>query len=791
MNTQSTTSEIVLDGILNESIWTELPVAKDFIVNYPAAGTASAFPTRVQFTYDDEAIYIAAELDDIRPDSVLSILSQRDDFGNADWFGVLIDPYGSGQNGFGFYVTAAGVECDAIISQTDNDYSWNSIWKSRVVRTEKGWSLEMRIPLTQLRFPTKEIQTWKINFKRQVRRRREYSYWSPVDPQQYGELTQSGSLTGLSNLGNPLRLSFSPYSTAYLENFYNEQSGNQEWRFRPRFGMDVKLGLSESFTLDATVVPDFGQTVSDRLVLNLSPFEVRYAENRPFFLEGTDLFGIGDLFYSRRIGAETTKGGFLVDSLSQTGNTVESAPSQAQLVNATKLSGRTKFGLGIGIFNAVEKRSYVTYTDSSGNKREALAHPLTNYNVFVLSQNLKGNSNVSLVNTNVYRPDLNQFANVSGLESLLLTKNQKYSFFFRSQLSAIESGLGKSQLGTNSYAKFERVQGVYTYWVDYYLCSKQFDPNDLGFLPNSNFQGSTASLKWTGYEPKGRFLRRNLVATTNVEFLYTPSKFAYWFVEGRAIGTFKNFLTTGFEVTVFPIGSVDHFESRTFGIPVNFPASVTYNYFYSSDYSKKYALDFSISNTTFNANKMNELNFNVGPRVRFSDKLFSFVGVGVNRFFNDYGFVRVADTNYLNEIILGVRNRWIINNSISVDYTFTNRMGIQLRLNHYWQEVQYSNFRQLQQNGNTEQSTYTGLSNEGSSNHNTSYNAFTLDLNYRWVIFPGSEIRFVWKFNIYASKKNLDVNYFRTFDSLFDQPQLNSFSIRALFYLNAGKLRKR
>lgn len=780
--------EVVLDGEQQEAFWHRIAIADSFMVNFPRVGEVSPFRSEVKFAYDNQAIYVAAQLYDTRPDSVLAFLSQRDDFGNADYFGVLIDPYGAGQNGFGFYVTAAGVELDAIVSQNSFDYTWNAVWKSKVVRTDSGWSLELRIPLSQLRFPQVAVQQWKINYTRQVRRNRETSYWSDVDPQKFGELAQSGNLKGLEQLVSPLRLSFSPYTTAYIENYYNAQSATQDWRFRQRFGMDMKYGLSESFTLDATLVPDFGQTVSDKLVLNLSPFEIRYNENRPFFLEGMDLFGISDIFYTRRIGDQVYLGQSVVDSLQQAGNEIVSAPSLAQLVNATKISGRTKKGLGVGVFNAVEKRSYVVYKDSSGVQREALAHPLSNYNVTVLSQNLKNSGNVSFINTNVFRSDIQLVANVSSLDFLLLTKSRKYSLGGNSQFS-VNQRSGNMSTGHTAYLSFAKVGGSMTYNMDYYECSDTYDPNELGFLPRNNYRGLFGQMKWVDYQRKRNMLRRTFTTYSNVEYLYAPSKFAYWNLDASTVITYKNFLTTGFEAQLYPFKEVDHFESRTFGIPVNFPQSMMLGGFYSSDYSKKYALDISLYNRVYALKGMNNLDAEVSPRMRLSSKLFVVLSSSVSRYTQNYGYVNVTDTNYSDQIFMGVRNRWIVNNSVSADYTFTNRMGLRFALNHYWQEVNYSAFRVLQNDGTTIESTYTGRDEDGNSYHNTTFDAFTMDVNFRWVIYPGSEIRLVWKYNIYASKNGLDLVYFNTFKDLFSQPQLNSFSVKALFFLDAGKWR--
>ena len=790
LSAHTVASAITLDGNLSENDWQTADKGVDFIVNYPNVGAQTAYKSIVNVLYDDQFIYIGAKLHDKRPDSVLTFLSQRDDFGNADYFGVTIDPYGAGQNGFGFYVTAAGVEIDAIINQNEFDYSWNAVWKSVVVPTEYGWSVEMAIPLSQLRFPKVEVQTWQVNFKRHVRRVRETSFWSPVDPQAFGELAQAGKITDLKGLPSPLRLMFSPYTTAYLENYYNNQTQSQDWRLRQRFGLDMKYGLSESFTLDATVVPDFGQTVSDQLILNLSPFEVRYNENRPFFLEGMDLFGIGDIFYSRRIGAETYMGAQVIDSLQNSGNEIVSAPALAQLVNATKITGRTKSGLGLGFLNAIEKRSFITYKDTNGVVREKLAHPFSNYNVFVVSQNLKNSGNVSLINSNVIRQDIGVFSNVTAAQFLVLSKSRKFSLAGNSQLSVNQRN-NQNTLGHTGYLSFAKVAGKVTGNFDYYQCTETYDPNELGFFAKNNYRGVYSEIKWIGYEPRGNMLRRTFKANSNLEYLYAPSKYAYFnFYAGEFI-TFKNFLTIGIESTVFPLKEIDHFESRTFGIPVNFPSSFQLGGFYSSDYSKKYALDFSMYNRVYAADAMNNFDGQISPRIRLSSRLFIVLATDISRYSNNRGFVRVNDQNYVGTIFIGSRDRWIVNNAIAAEYTLTNRMGFRLGFNHNWQEVNYEAFYALQNDGSAIKSTYSGLDNSGNSLHNTTFDAFTVDMNFRWIIYPGSEIRFVWKYNIYATKNGLDLNYFNTFNDLFQQPQLNSFSIKALFFIDAGKWKKR
>ena len=206
------------DGLLNEEVWKTTEIADSFTVNSPVFGAQSRFASEIHMFYDNNAIYIGGNLFDSNPDSVNYVLSQRDDTGNADWFGISLDPYANSVSAFAFIVTAAGVEIDGLESSDGMDESWNAVWKSAVSKTEFGWSFELRIPYSALRFPNKSIQEWNMNFWREVRRVRETSHWNPIDPQVFGSITQSGKLYGIENVVSPLRLSITPYTTGYIEN---------------------------------------------------------------------------------------------------------------------------------------------------------------------------------------------------------------------------------------------------------------------------------------------------------------------------------------------------------------------------------------------------------------------------------------------------------------------------------------------------------------------------------------------------------------------------------------------
>ncbi len=262
-------------------MWKDAKIATNFVQREPLNGRPASLDTEVKFLYDDKAIYVGAHIIDPNPDSLWKELKSRDNLGMADYFGVILDPYNDGLNGMAFFVSVRNVQVDFKIDAQDyQDYSWDAVWRSGTSISADGWTVELMIPYAALRFPKNEVQEWGgINFQRNIQRKREVTTWSKVDVAAVGQLQQAGLVTGIEDIKPPLRLSGTPYLSAFIDhdNYSNKlQSGYN-------YGMDIKAGLSESFTLDVTLIPDFGQVESDDRIFSLSPYEVYYEEKRPFF----------------------------------------------------------------------------------------------------------------------------------------------------------------------------------------------------------------------------------------------------------------------------------------------------------------------------------------------------------------------------------------------------------------------------------------------------------------------------------------------------------------------------
>ena len=379
--------DIVLDGKLNEVDWTNAEATSDLTQFSPNPGYKCSQRTEIRILYDDEAIYIGAQMFDSAPDSILMQYSQRDQIKNSDEFGIQLSPYNDGINGVSFATTPAGILVDVNISPTGKDFNWDAVWDVETLVDENGWTAEYKIPWSALRFSKMEKGeeiVWGVNFYRKIRRFREFAVWEPMDPTSKVEgMRENGELHGLAEITPPPRITLFPYLSAYSESMEGGNLGN---RFNG--GLDFKAGIGDAFTLDMTLIPDFSGVRSDDQVLNLSPFEVRFDENRQFFTEGVELFSKAGLFYSRRIGSTP---GNITGNLGENED-VTYEPPTAQLINATKVTGRTNGGLGIGFFNAITDVTRLTVEDSeTGEIREIDGDPRTNFNVIVLDQNLRNN----------------------------------------------------------------------------------------------------------------------------------------------------------------------------------------------------------------------------------------------------------------------------------------------------------------------------------------------------------------------------------------------------------------
>lgn len=765
-----------LDGVLDDSCWVYAPVADGFVQQSPEPGKATRHSTEVRVLFDDAAVYIGIRLNDPSPDSILQQLSARDDYDvNADQFNVIFDAFYDRRNAYEFGVTAAGVQYDSRIDFDRNDYSWNAVWFSKTKIDDKGWVIEMKIPYNALRFPNKEVQYWGMNFQRNIRRYREISNWNVIKPEMQGKVNQAGALQGIEKIQAPLRLSFVPYVSGYIENYKQQNS------YSFNGGMDVKYGINESFTLDMTLIPDFGQTQSDNLVLNLSPFEVKFDERRYFFTEGTELFNKNDLFYSRRIGA-IPSGYFGVYGQLDSNEVVDKNPGVTKLLNATKISGRTRQKLGLGFFNAVNAPVHATLLDTlTGNTREVETEAATNYNVLVVDQALKNNSYFSFINTNVWRSGSAREANVTGTQFKFSNPKNTYTFEGSGDISLIfRNGFESPERGHLYALRAARTRGRYLCELRHRLVSNTFNPNDLGYLDRNNNLSFSFDQQYNIYKPFGPFNRMNNEMGIDYILLYAPRHFTFFNMDGRHMFTTRRFHTFGITWIAQPITNYDYFETRVPGRYYLYPRNFEGGGFISSDYRRIFALDASSYYRWFAERRRSITKYSVSPRWRASDRLMVILRVEDEWKEDNVGFADLLGDS----VIFGVRDVHTVTNTLTVKYIFTNRMSLSFRARHYWSSARYKNYFLLNEAGRLENLEYTG-------NKNVNFNAFNIDMIYTWQFLPGSELSVVWKNSIYTFGNVIASDYLSDWQLISEAPQINSISMKLIWYIDYQQLKRK
>lgn len=780
-----TTKPIVIDGVLSEEDWQQAAPADGFIQHQPIFKAAPSQRTVAKIMYDNTGFYLGIHCYDTNPDSILQELSQRDNLGNTDWVGVFIDTYRDGINGVSFIVTPANVQFDAKYSTFGEDEGWDAVWESKTKITPDGWIAEIKIPYSAIRFPKMDNQVWHLNFMRMIKRKQERSTWNALDPQLNGFLNQSGYLTNIQNIKSPVRLQATPFIAVYGE-MYHDRNTNPKNSFGRSItgGMDVKYGINDAFTLDMTLIPDFAQAQSDNQVLNLSPFEVQFNENRQFFTEGTELFNKGGLFYSRRIGGTPLNYGKAYDNL-QDGEEVVENPSSSQLFNATKISGRTTKGLGIGFFNATSGETFATIRDAEGSERRVQTDPLTNFNVLVFDQNLKNNSFITLINTTVLRNGSDYDANVSG--AVFNLRNKKNSY-------AIEGDVAVSQkyfttntdLGHSYSLRLRKTSGPLFAGLGYNEDSDTYDPRDLGFLNNNNNQNAFIYVEYNQAKPFWKFNRGGFGMEHNYGRLYQPSRYTDYGLNFYVYGQTKGFWDLNIFTYHEPFVTYDFFEPRTPGRYYRYPTSNNYGFFIGTDSRKKLRLSMNGNFRNFSETGRNRLNIYFSPRFRVNDKLNFQLNVGPSFWKNDVGYVNntAIDTLGNTGIILGTRDRTTVEVNLTSAYNFNEKMAITFRMRHYWSKVAYERFNLLEADGTLAATDYN-------NNHNTDYDAFNIDMIYRWRFAPGSDVYIIWKNSIFEFEENAEGNYFRNLNGLSRAPQSNSLSLKIIYFLDYNNFVKR
>jgi hypothetical protein len=385
------TGAIVLDGVLGEEVWSTAPAADGFRQFEPKEGEPATQRTEVRFAYDGDALYVGARMrDTLGAAGVRTRLARRDQSVEGDYIELIFDTFHDHSGRTVFRINPSGVRYDAGQASPSADPSWDPVWEASTKIDSAGWTAEMRIPWSQLRFSRDVEQLWGMQVWRYVERLNERSMWSFWGREESGGPQRFGHLEGIRITKRPRGLELMPYAVARAAYVRPTQPGSpfqDESAYDTRVGGDVRMLLGSNLTLSATINPDFGQVEQDPAVVNLSAFEAYFDEKRPFFVEGSGLLSFGgmncfncsnasgmSLFYSRRIGRTPQVG--VPD-----GYNFHETPRNTRLLGAAKLTGRTGGGWQLGALQAVTAREVARVQDADGVRDEVAVEPMTSYSM--------------------------------------------------------------------------------------------------------------------------------------------------------------------------------------------------------------------------------------------------------------------------------------------------------------------------------------------------------------------------------------------------------------------------
>lgn len=538
-----TTAPITLDGRLDEAAWAQAPVTDSFTQIDPDEGRPASQRTEVRVLYDDTFLYVGARLHDTG--RITARLGRRDmDFGDSDWFGVMIDSYLDHRTAFGFDVNPAGVRHDEIKTINTDDYSWDPVWEAATTIDSAGWTAEYRIPFSQLRFSNAREQVWGVQFERIIGRNREYAVSTFIPKSIRGGVPEYGHLIGVQNIRPGKRLELLPYTVqraSYVD------PGANTFREKPELNTEVGLDLlyraSSNLTVNAAFNPDFGQVEVDPAVVNLGVYETFFQEKRPFFVEGSEIFGFGaqgtsggQLFYSRRVGR--------APSLAPP-SAVNDLPDATTILGAAKISGKPA-GWSIGVLEALTAREDARFL-LNGSSDRMTVEPMANYFVGRARREFRGGQSlfggiVTAVNRDLNSPQLeaslHEAAYAGGVDFRHEFRNRSWALFGDAEFSHVRgssAAITATQRRSNHFfqrpdadhlAVDSNATALTGYSVNLGLAKQggrnwranfgaavvtpEYEVNDLGFAVRTDRVDMQAGVTYLQQQPSTRLRRWNI-----------------------------------------------------------------------------------------------------------------------------------------------------------------------------------------------------------------------------------------------------------------------------------------
>lgn len=732
----------VVDGQLNEPVWSTAPVTTDFTQSYPRPGAPPTQRTEVRVLYDNEALYIGLRMYDTHPDSIAAQLARRDAVGiYSDWAHVVIDSYHDRRTGFRFSVNPRGVQKDALeFNDNNEDLNWDAVWQVATSIDSLGWTAEYRIPLSQLRFGPAVSggeRVWGFQVQRDIARYNERDSWSPWTQQSPGYVSSFGDLTGLLDIPVPERLEILPYVSSRLTRAPGAQA-NPFYRrndVKPSVGGDLKYGLPSGLTLSATLNPDFGQVEVDPAVVNLTAFETFFPEKRPFFLERSDVFRFGQVqvnndyggqyfFYPRRIGRQPER------SANGPGILYVDAPDATSILGAAKVTGRTG-PWTVGLLDAVTNRETARYLTTGGERLTTPVEPLTNYAVGRVRRELRGGntviggmltaSNRSTSDT-VFTSLLRSQALLGGVDFEQAWAKREWimsGYLAESQVSGSAPAIAATQRASThyyqrpdaSYLRFDpsrtslgghigeiaiHKSGAWFGSLAYKESSPGFEINDLGFQGRTDYRALSPDVAYQSNTPGRLFRNYSVYGAGNVVWNFggTP------IYEAATVGTGATLNNLSSLSAQFAYSPAVQSDRLTRGGPLaQLPGQWQASLSGSSDSRKPVILGAQLF---LDQDAAGGFTRTVSPSINMRPASFirlSFAPtLSVSQITNQYvrtGLDPLASGTFGNRYVFANLRQTTLSMDTRLDWTFSTKLSLQLYTQPFVSAGEYSRFKQL------------------------------------------------------------------------------------------------
>jgi len=842
-------SPIHIDGKLIEPFWKQIEGFENFIQQEPIEGALPSERTVVKIAYDDNALYIAARMFDSSPDSIIARLSRRDNLENSDFFAVAFDPYHDKRSGYFFVINAGGVLIDGVLfNDTYDDDSWDAVWEGEAVIDDLGWTVEMRIPFSQLKFNKSNLNVWGINYRRTIARKNEDDFLVFIPKTENGFVSHFAELHGMNDLIPPNQIEILPYVTARAE-FIEAEDGNpfnDGSNYVPGAGLDFKMNVGTGLTLNGTINPDFGQVEIDPAVINLSDVEVFFPERRPFFIEGSSIFDFGrggaqnywgfnwgdpDFFYSRRIGRDPQ--GSVPDA------DYVDYPTGTHILGAAKLTGKIGNSWNFGTIQSVTKREYARlHTD--GIESRAEIEPLAYYGVIRAQKEFsEGSQGLGIISTLALR-DFNEqrledefnksslsigldgwtflgtsrtwvFAGWAGMSNikgntqrLIDVQESSQHYFQRPDANHVSVDSNTTSLtGFSGRFVLNKQKGNFFVNSAIGFITPSFEVNDLGFLFRTDVINMHlgAGYDWTIPTNIYRELTLGAAIFRSYDFggeITWQGLFHFGDLE------FLNYYEADWDLSINP-ESMNNTRTRGGPYTLN-PASFSIGMFLGTDERKDWILRL-YGNTFQNGfSKFHSIGFGIeyrpAPNISISIGPEYDWNLDFSQYIDTYDDSLATET-FGKRYVFGELEQKTYSGSIRLNWTFSPTLSLQLFVQPLISSGKYVQYKELKaartydwinygEEGSTfdEENYIADPDGDGPAPPidigNNDFNVVSLRGNavIRWEYLPGSVIFFVWTQSRADVEDNGDIDFGTSINNLVDLTPDNIFMVKFTYWFN-------